>query len=463
MPQRQPSTSTAPLSTSTSETPATPDRALLDTSGVTRHDGGHKAVTGRGSTSTFSDRRGHGLRPPDCARAPRPDAHDAETAYHAGEVSATKQPPTTLRLTVTGGQRSRLQTPYLQVLHGPVENQVRTSSEMATGKSQYVVSRIATTHMVRNTIISLEGLEDVARQINERERKPVMLAEHDHTCPPLGVIIRASVIPIDDGHHALEAVSVLYGEPAEIELPGGDKGLVQWIPEQPYPLTTADFGDSDTAEIQIDPVNFGGYERAQTAINDLSQIDPEAGYAVGTFERRSLIPDPEVIFRLGVALSATWFATRAGKAAADALEPRLKRFIDAICNAVILTARNALPMTRPITYLVKVNGTPNVDLVVRSRDPNTVIKAFTGDFADIARDVAVLRKRFDAEMVQYILNEKGEWEFNFLLTADGKAIGSRVAFDRRTVLLNQMEEAVQKNREAGPNEPMDRSGRSAAS
>ena len=66
-------------------------------------------------------------------------------------------------------------------------------------------------------------------------------------------------------------------------------------------------------------------------------------------------------------------------------------------------------------------------------------------------------------MIQYLLNDKGEWEFNFLLTGDGKTIGSKMSFNRRAVLLNQMEEAARSKLENGPNNPMDRSGGSAAS
>jgi hypothetical protein len=175
---------------------------------------------------------------------------------------------------------------------------------------------------------------------------------------------------------------------------------------------------------------------------ELSAIARDIEYNVEFFERRSLIPDPEVIFKLGVALSTSWFGGKMAKAAADALEPKLKRFLEVMCDTITKTAKNALPMTRPITYVVKVNGKPNIDFVVKSRDPNVVISAFTGNFEDVAKDVSRLRQRFDAEMIQYLLNENGEWVFNFLLTGDGKTIGSKMSFDRRAVLLNQMEAAA---------------------
>ena len=53
--------------------------------------------------------------------------------------------------------------------------------------TQYSKAIIATTHMVRNTVMTVESLEGAAKQITESERKVVVLAEHDHTCPPLGM------------------------------------------------------------------------------------------------------------------------------------------------------------------------------------------------------------------------------------------------------------------------------------
>jgi len=127
------------------------------------------------------------------------------------------------------------------------------------------------------------------------------------------------------------------------------------------------------------------------------------------------------------------------KAAADAIEPQLKRFFDVVIETVSKTAKNAIPLLRPITYIVKVNGDINIDFVVQSRDPNVVIRAFAGDFTEISKQVDELRNRFDAEMVQFLLDEKEQWRFNYLLTRDGKVIGSKMSYDRQAVLLGEME------------------------
>ncbi|MBA4031865.1 MAG: hypothetical protein C0478_13375 [Planctomyces sp.] len=236
----------------------------------------------------------------------------------------------------------------------------------------------------------------------------------------------------------------MYGDPDIVELPDGSLGLCQWLPEHPHPFKTADFDDSAEPMINVDPANFGGYQNIHNIAQEIRSIDPELNYSVGIYERRSLIPDPEVVFQLGTVVSGSWFGIRVAKATADVMEPRLKRMLDVICDTIVKTAQCAIPHTRPITYIVKVNGTPNVDLIVRTRDANLAIRAFAGDFSQVEKDIATLHRRFNAEMIQFLLNERGEWEFNFLLTADGKSIGTKTAFTRRDVLLREMELKVKK-------------------
>jgi len=305
--------------------------------------------------------------------------------------------------------------------------------------TRYSKAIIATTHMVRNTILSIEALESATKQINENERKVVVLAEHDHTCPPLGMTVSGRVVEIENGYHGLEVTSALYGKPVCVDLPNGDSGFLQELPEYPNPLTSSDFGNSLVPKIQIDPSNFGDFKDASVFLEEIQKIAPELEYKTDFMERRSLIPDPEVVFRLGLSLSATWFAARVSKAAAEAIEPRLKNFFDVIIDTIIKTAKTAFPLLRPITYIVKVNGDPNVDFVVQSRDSNVVIRAFTGDFSEISKQVVALRTQFGAEMIQFLLDEKEQWNFNYLLTRDGKVIGTKMSYDRRSVLLREME------------------------
>jgi hypothetical protein len=155
--------------------------------------------------------------------------------------------------------------------------------------------------------------------------------------------------------------------------------------------------------------------------------------------RRSQIPDPVLIFTLGLQASAVWLGLRIAKAAADAIEPELKDFFDVMIAATKRIARSVVPKTRPVTYVLQVHGTPNLEFIARTHDPDKAIKAFTGaDFADPMERASELAKSLGAEFVQYVLDDDGEWRFHFLLTPTGQVIGTRCAFDHRAKLLTAM-------------------------
>jgi hypothetical protein len=221
--------------------------------------------------------------------------------------------------------------------------------------TQYSRAIIATTNIVRNTVLTVEALESAAKLINEGERKVVVVAEHDHNCPPLGMTVTGRVVEIADGHCGLEVISALYGPPVCVDLPNGDSGFLQALPEYPHSLTSSDFGDSKLPEIQIDPSNFGGFEDTSVFLEEIRKIAPELEYETGVMERRSLMPDPEVVFRLGLSLSASWFAARMSKAAADAIEPQLKRFFDVVMATVLKTVGAPSPR-RPHCRAVEGDG-----------------------------------------------------------------------------------------------------------
>lgn len=302
----------------------------------------------------------------------------------------------------------------------------------------------ATTHVVRQTVLTVESLHSAAACVNERDRKPVMFAEHDHLCPPMGQTVACKVVPLKDGHHALIGEYDIFPPPTEIDLPSGEIGYQQQSAKHPHPLTIGKFHHPDNYCIGIDPTNVGGAQELENLFAQLKQSDNDS-FQTQPIERRSAIPDPEIIFTLGLKASAAWFGLRIAKAAADAIESELKNFFQVLIQAVKNMAANAIPKNRPITYILQVHGKPNLEFVARTRDADAVISAMADrDMSDLRPKIDSLLKRFKAEMVQFKLRDDGTWAFNYLATRDGKVIGSREAFDHRAVVLKDM--ALQRKR-----------------
>ena len=80
-----------------------------------------------------------------------------------------------------------------------------------------------------------------------------------------------------------------------------------------------------------------------------------------------------------------------------------------------------------------------MELVAKLTKPGPLITALTLDNLLLANKRAVaLKDLLGAKMVQFILINSGEWEFNYLTTHDGAVIGSPASYSRRTERLELM-------------------------
>jgi len=296
----------------------------------------------------------------------------------------------------------------------------------------------ASTRRVQDTILTVEGLRSMAALINERDRKPAMSVEHDRLLPPMGQVIAGHVAPIEDGHHVCYVEYDVFPPAASVMLFDGQEIFQQQSESHQHPFATAEFPHADNLCIGIDPVALGGNIQTEAFFEELRKMAPlEARPAM----RRSVLPDPEVLFTFGTNISAAWIGWRLSKMAIDAVEPEVKKLFEAIIATVKRTAVEAVPKNRPITYVLQVRGKPNLEFIARTRDAHRVITALTtSNLVELQPRIESLRKQFKAEMIQFVLQEDGRWAYNYLLTSDGKVIGVRRAFDERAVVLKKMEE-----------------------
>lgn len=298
---------------------------------------------------------------------------------------------------------------------------------------------VATTHLVNQMVLTVESLQENAKRLNTTKRKPAILIEHDPLCPPVGQMISGRVIKIDGGHHALVAGDDIFPDPVPLTLPNGDSALIQSSRENSFPFWHGQFHHPQSYCVCIDPQNLGGIDGFSRFVEELESI---AGAPIEAQPscRRSWLPDPLVVFTLSASASAAiWIGARLGKAAGEVLEKEAKSFLEVIVAAVKKAAALANPINRPIDYVLEIHGEPNVELVARTRNADLVISAMMKSPLERVKERAdELRAWLNAEFVQFEMRDDGSWKFNYLLTADGKVIGSRRAFSRRAIKLKAM-------------------------
>ncbi|TWU51474.1 hypothetical protein [Rubripirellula reticaptiva] len=303
-----------------------------------------------------------------------------------------------------------------------------------------VRQRIATSHLVGQSIVTEQALRGMVEQLRNSERKPVVMVEHDILCPPLGHTLSGEVTELDDGFHALDVVAEIYGPPQPSALPDGEDGYVVASTTHQNPLSIGIHQhESDENVIRIDPVNFGSLEEADRFFDKL-RADGCDGFTRGHSERRSELPDPQVVFDLGLNASVVWIGYRIAKAAADALDPTLKTFFQSMYAAIRRSASEMLPRNRPVTFVLNVNGKPNLQFVARTRDAEAVVNAFESEtLSDLKSTIDTALDRFDAEMVQFVLSESGNWVLNYMVSTTGRSIGSKRAFKVRSARIAELD------------------------
>ena len=289
---------------------------------------------------------------------------------------------------------------------------------------------IATSHVVDQTVLTPEALAGMASSLSDAKRKPAILVEHDHACPPMGQVVGGVVRELDDGHHALIGSYDVFDAPTPVELPDGTLAVQQRSGKAAYPFMTGVFRETAKACITVDPVSLGGVERSKSFLDEVVRGN---GVEAQCSTRRSVLPDPELIVTIGPALASIWVAAKLGEVVTAAAAAELKTVGAKAVAAAKRMTLEALPGNRPITYVLQVSGQPNLEFVAKTRDPGLAIKALAvDDYRDLKPKIASLHRVLRAEMIQFLMNKDGVWEFNFLLTADGRVIGTREAFDRRT-------------------------------
>ena len=306
---------------------------------------------------------------------------------------------------------------------------------------------VASTHVdAHNCEFTVEALQGAADQINHSFRKPAMDLYHDRTVPPRGAVIAGHLKPTDDGYHVLLAEFDLFPEPTPVGLPTGETGYRQFSQKARYPFKSAEFEEGEQITVGVDSVNFESPDDVNQFFGDV-RSGQFTEFQPSSRVRRALENDPELIITLSLKLATIWlgskFASSAAKATGEIFADELKNFYSLLRSAIVKYASYARPRNRPITYVLQVPGTPNLEFVARSSDPHKVMLAFTNGSHVECRNVAMsFSQCFDnVEFIQFMLSDDGRWQFNYLLTSDGHAIGSQQAYSRRAVLLKQWEES----------------------
>jgi len=282
------------------------------------------------------------------------------------------------------------------------------------------------------------ALESGAEIING-ERKVRMGVQHKKDLPPLGKIINARVEE-SDGHYYLVAEQFEYDTYEDVSW---NKDLVKASSSvDNHPFNEPDFDVPEKLEITVDRQNFKNYSDFESYLTFVESIHSEV--QTGEFGRKAQINDPEIVLKLTEyflvykllkpALEKT--AKKISEKVSDKLTVESEKLYDFIRKSLKEFLLRVIPKNRPVSYVIKLAGKPEIELFAKITDPEMLIRALKQNKLEKLRDeIQAINVNVDFEKIQFILTEKGKWKFNFLLTEKGETIGRKVSFKKRDKML----------------------------
>lgn len=289
----------------------------------------------------------------------------------------------------------------------------------------------ATTELDRhNCRFTREAFENAANDVNDSGSVPSVGINHDSTIMPFGKVIRAEVLPMDNGEYKMEITQEIFEEEYFLELEGGTRYILNKSSCDERPFVEDDYDSNDTT-VSIDLINFENQED----ISEIQELVEEYSALNGIIARKALIPDPEIIFQVangivGVLLSKKVIDS-VGDRVLNNLLDEVDKFYALTRELIVKYSKLAIPKNRPQMYVFKMWDECNIELVVVTTYPEEVMESIKKErLNNINNELIDLKQHFMLRRVQFIY-ENGNWIFNYLCTDKGEVIGTEKSYNKR--------------------------------
>lgn len=304
----------------------------------------------------------------------------------------------------------------------------------------------ASTHLdAHNQKLTKEDLEKIKDDIKNGKYAGAIKIEHDLTVMPIGKVIDADIIKLEDGEYALFIIQEIFDETfGECKNETGETWFIQKSIYDNRPFLE-DIEDEKIKNIQIriDQCNFKK-EDYQKLINlYINEYNLEAGYIM----RKSLIPDPEIV----IAFAAGTFLSKLVEKMTD----DLSKIYDLIKKVVMNTVKYVINKERPITYVLIEKNEYILEFIVITKEPNILFEAlnilFTNNIREKIDNFLIFFSNDDIGIkdiskIQFLYDIKlKQWQLHYVNTITGISIGSEKCYKHtQNCILNMSEKMKQK-------------------
>jgi hypothetical protein len=283
-------------------------------------------------------------------------------------------------------------------------------------------------------VMTEQALSGMVEQINGELKIP-MLMNHRRELPPLGRHGNAQLLK--DGSTVYVTAEIEeYADREEVVL--DDKNLVKESFRKPAPLISRFDQNIEGLTISLDPANFLSFEHFEEINGQIFRQDKTV--KLDMHGRKSAIPPPEIIIQIGSTIIIWKILEIASKKIIEKItedlygegKKQLKTFKDYVSRTLRLFRKNSIPKDRPVNIIFEIHTRPFIELIAKTDNFDQVEKGLRGkSLFRVRNSVSTFQGHFAIDRIQFKLNKKGDWEFNYLITKSGEAIGIKETFKER--------------------------------
>jgi hypothetical protein len=301
---------------------------------------------------------------------------------------------------------------------------------------------ITSTHLDKQGyVMAKSALESMLPQLNG-DRKPRLGLEHIRIFPPLGAIMNGEIFKGEglDEHYYLSVEMCYFDKQEVILLEDGTQLLKESFSEGVYPFLECAETETNKLRIGTDPVNFETHEAIEE-IYGLVKQESDLEFETELLGRKSELPDPEIIITLTktLAIALGIIKSKIPEKLGEAIGEDLVKFYRLVSKLSYEAVKKVKPANRPKNFVISYpNSECNIELVITTYKHDEVLNSLTKEKLQDVADKTERLKNLEPEKIQFIYNENGFWEFNYLLSKSGSAIGSMKSFKKRNELYNQI-------------------------
>jgi len=299
---------------------------------------------------------------------------------------------------------------------------------------------LSSTHLdSQNQMMTKGALEGALNYLNG-ERRVKLGVEHVRTIPPMGAIINGKLIKGNDEAYYLTGEQFYFDKAESGVLPDGTVLIKESFKRGNKAFWDSQVENIDVISVSTDPANFetfNGFEELMDILQTESGLDIEKSM-IG---RKSQLPDPELIIKLThtLALALGLGATKIPQKLGSAIGDDLVKLYKLISRGAMEMIQKSLPAHRPKNFVIQYNhGNCQIELVITTNNHDDVLGATSKEKLKPINEKIKQLKNLKPEKIQFLFNDAKEWEFNYLLTKKGGAIGKEKAFKNRNELYKKL-------------------------